>query len=563
MRFSAVVAFHCAIFFSVFFAPFAVHAYTHTATANGQLIRWHAGQKLFLAGNPNSQENFSPSAFRNAVVNGLQQWKWATGNQFDFDYWQGSDNHVFLPNLQQNGLSSIFFASNSNEISDPNILGYTQIWYNNHTGDLVEADILLNDKDYLLTNNPHDTSSTSIGSSRPAIYINNVITHELGHAIGLSHSGDINSSMLYVEFAEQNKIGCDDWSAARHLYPSPQSNTGVLTGLVLDPNGNPLSGVMIVAISKLRGIPIATVHTDQSGTFNFGALEAGSVALAIENFQGSPASVPSRFQSKAPGLCNGSHLPTQFLTTCDGLALQEIKINAGAVTNAGVVITSCSSVSDSGNLYSQTLTPEMVVDQTQLGQSKIYHYQANGPFTITATAHLLLSDIQLDLKAYDQNGQEIALTVKSPLYQSADSPFQITDTQVSGNAIGPITVVAVPGLISLSNFPAPSIWPNSAHLYVLSFHSNPTDPISPLPNNARCAAPASFQAYTSPAGDPMKNSVSTDRSTAGFCSKANASTLHSPKGSVPTEEIFSWFFPFLIAVGVQLYFRKRTVKLET
>ena len=279
--------------FSTIFELQTSFAYTLSTTDTGKQIRWKYGQKFFLAGNPTGRDGFPSDLFRSAVVDGLQQWKWATHGMVDFDYWQGTTGE-YETNLKNNGLSSIFFASNSQESIDQNIIGYTKLWFNSNNGDIIEADIMLNDRDYELTNSPYDTSSSHNHQfSRPKVYLNNIITHELGHAIGLSHSGNINSSMLYVEYAEQSKIGCDDWAGARHLYPSDLSGIGTLTGTILAPNGDPVAGAMVTAISKQRGIPIASVHSDQNGRFYFGALEAGGVALMIEHFQGSTNSVPT------------------------------------------------------------------------------------------------------------------------------------------------------------------------------------------------------------------------------------------------------------------------------
>ncbi|MBC7398153.1 MAG: matrixin family metalloprotease, partial [Bdellovibrionales bacterium] len=202
----------------ILFIAQSAFAYTLTTAPSGQPIRWRYGQKLFLAGNFQGKDKLSPDFFYQSVVNGLQQWKWASGSQFDFEYWQGNDAKIYDASLKQNGLSSIFFASNSAEASDPNIIGFTQVWYNNDSGDLIETDIMLNDRHYELTDQVSDTSAGTVPwGARPKVYLGNIITHELGHAIGLSHSGNINASMLYIEYPEQSKLGCDDRAAARHL----------------------------------------------------------------------------------------------------------------------------------------------------------------------------------------------------------------------------------------------------------------------------------------------------------------------------------------------------------
>jgi hypothetical protein len=555
-----------ALFF--IFAPIGVgHAYTLTTTTSGQNIHWPYGQKLFLAGNPTGRENFPADFFKTAVINGLQQWNWATGGMFDFDYWQGTDPSIYEANLDQNGLSSIFFASNSTAAVDPNVIGFTQVWYNNDTGNMVEADVMLNDRNYELTTNPQDTSSNGIGpSGYPQVYIANIITHELGHAIGLSHAGNLNSTMLYVEFSGQDQLACDDWSAARHLYPSNGSNTGTLTGTIVSPTGDAVAGALVIAISKSRGTPLASVHTDQNGEFNFGALEAGQVALMVEPFQGSPASVPARVQAKITSeVCDGNSYPPNFYTNGDGHTLEQYSVASGSNLNVGTLRLSCNAITDSQTRY-QAGAPDMLVDINQFSVNKNYQFTANGPFKITGIGYLLLSSVKVSLSVTDANGNAIAVQTLSPLY-TADSNFSIVDTQVVGTATGVINVQVTTSSIPLSNYPTPALWPSSTPYFMITFDSAPTAPAAnALPNNARCAPPTTFAAYQSPAGNPVLNSAAdTTRSSAGFCGNANAATLHAKKSahrSVPFEAIFSWFFPLLIALFTQLYFRSRAAKLK-
>jgi hypothetical protein len=543
-----------------------VNAYTLTSTTEGQLIRWRYGQKLFLAGNPTGKDQLDPEAFKKTVIQGLQQWKWATEGQFDFEYWQGNDRNIYIPNLENNGLSSIFFASNSNETSDPNVIGFTQVWYNNNNGDLIETDIMLNDRNFSLTLNPADTSSQGSFGVRPKVALGNIVTHELGHALGLSHSGDINSSMLYVEFSEQARISCDDWAGAHHLYPSPSVTTGALTGVILSPQGDRVAGASVTAISKSRGNAIASVLSDQNGIYYFGALEPGSYSLMIQPFRGSKDSVPARVQSRTQNICSGGIYPSNFVTSPDSHSLKEFRVQAGGVLSAEAYSLGCLPTQDSQRLFSESLAPDLLVDVAPLGIGRTYSFESHGHFRISALAYLLMSPIHLTLKVTDAHGRTLQLQQKSPLYQSPDSSFIIPDSQVEGFAVGTIQVTASPQATDFSQFPSPALFPNDTPYFVLAFSDQaPALSLDQLPDNARCFPNTPFKTYTSPRGDPIRFSSTTSaRDGIGFCAPAaNAASNNQgkPSRSAPLEAIVGWFIPLGVIVAFQLYSKRRHAKL--
>src|SRR4051812_22733798 len=122
-------------------------AYTPTLTQNGVRVRWNGRARLPLAGNPRNTSQMSPEKFYASVTRSLQRWQAASGGGVTFDYWQGTDPGIYEPNSIYNGLSSVYFASNANANPglSPNVLGLTQVWYNTDNGEILEADVVLND----------------------------------------------------------------------------------------------------------------------------------------------------------------------------------------------------------------------------------------------------------------------------------------------------------------------------------------------------------------------------------------------------------------------------------
>lgn len=558
-RFSFLLSFTASLIHTI-----PAQSYTITQTQNGQGIRWHYGQKFFLAGNTSNKAELSSTSIWNAVVNGLQQWKRASQGMFDFDYWQGSDPATFTAKQQQDGLNSIFFASASNQKMDPNIIGFTQVWYNSVSGSMIEADIILNDIDYNLTDQPHDTSAR--GGSKN-VYLNNVITHELGHAMGLSHSNSINSTMLYVEFSEQNKLGCDDWLAAKHLYPTIHNGVGSLNGTILSPYSEPVAGAVVTAISIARGIPLASVLTDQNGRYNFGALEAGKVSLMVESYQGTPSSIPSRMRVKlGVSVCDNNQFPKNFITTDDQHTLQTFNVSEAKTSSAGVYRLNCGEVTEA-KLAADTPAPEVMVDRGEAGSTKTYTFEANGDFKITGLGYLLLSPIKVSLTAMDASGNAIAQTKDGALYRSKTSDYKIEDSTISGTAYGLITVKAEISSNDDANFPVPAVKKSESPYFVLVFNGNPNAALpSNLPNNARCFSDDPLPEYQSPPGKPIRDSTTTfSRDSVGFCGNAHAASFYegkpTPRSSTSIGSILGWAFPFLVAFACQLFLRKRRAKL--
>jgi len=199
--------------------------FVQTKTGSGLPLKWPNGFKVNFAGNPTNQSSIHPDYFFQVIAQGLQKWKSASGNAFNFDYWQGTSSSTYIQNSQYNGQSSIYFVSQSTDRMglDSGVLGYTQVWYNTGSGEILETDIVLNDYNFFFTPNPQDSH---FNQNSRRIFIENVVTHELGHVFGLSHSSALQDTMLYVEAPEQNTLSCNEWTGIRSIYATGSLGMG-------------------------------------------------------------------------------------------------------------------------------------------------------------------------------------------------------------------------------------------------------------------------------------------------------------------------------------------------
>ena len=220
-------------------------AFSETLTADGTALRlpdsnpWKNDPYLPLAGYTPNVAGVYPEELRDAAIRSLQRWQRATGDVLQFDYWQGNDPEVFVPALRRDGISSLFFSSADEDGHELGLrtAGYTKLWYDADTGAIVEVDIVLNDIDFLFTTDPVEVTYDQEGWFGHVLRLEDVIAHELGHAIGLGHSGTRAATMYPSTWYGQGELGCDDLAGSRTLYGGP--GVGCCPAVSWIPGGSP------------------------------------------------------------------------------------------------------------------------------------------------------------------------------------------------------------------------------------------------------------------------------------------------------------------------------------
>ena len=553
----------------------SVWAYVPTVTAAGTGVRWSGDHRLNLAGNPTNRSGISEASFNQAVVRGLQRWNVASGGTAAFDYWQGTDSKVYPANSDFNGLSSIYFASNTGTPLSPNILGLTQVWYNTANGQILEADIVLNDLAYHFTTNPADTSGYgSNHANSNKVFIENVITHEIGHAYGLSHSGGLQSTMLFMESPEQAFLGCDEQVGIRALYPLAQNTErGTIRGKVNQPGGTPVFGAHVLAISRNRGTVLATGITDPSGNYAISALEPGTYFLMAEPYFAGAGALPPYYAGINPAICGGTAFSRTILSDQSQNRPHPVLLSAGEVIaptlvvscgkNSGAAVpieTATVSISSAPVIYDGSGTGFGAA--SELNAFDVLNYRVknvSGHIEIHSLAYTLYSPVHAVVRLLDSFGNQVRSHLNETAF-TGSSGFINYDSSLSADDLpldNYIVEVSTSALVA-SVYPAGPLALDSVPFVMITGSVNEAPPplSGPLATNGRCKMAENFPAYASPLGGPRRSTpiitpIKNERT--GFCGTVSG---HSgPNDSEPPGPgaIAGWFLPWafmLISIRV-------------
>lgn len=188
--------------------------------------------------------------------------------------------------------------------------GRTRIFYT-ESGTITEADIALN---------PAQQFSTD---GTPGTYdLEATLTHEIGHLLGLDHSGVAGATMqprqgkngLYKMAAlVPRSLSEDDRAGVRALYGARGENEksrGTITGTINYNGGAPAYGANVWAEDAESGRLIASNITLANGTYRIEGLEAGNYRLWVEALDGVvPASEIASGRGQYVGLALNSLPP--------------------------------------------------------------------------------------------------------------------------------------------------------------------------------------------------------------------------------------------------------------
>lgn len=577
------------ILFAAFFLMRSASAYVYTTDSSGTPLRWPDPVKPIFYANWTNSDFLSYTQIFNMFTNPLQRWKNTGSSSVDFLYYQSGSNPTSWGFDSKN---AVFFQSQApaNQQLGSSTIGITYTY--SIAGVIVETDIEFNDVNFNFTTNPSDSSRFGAGRN---VYLENVATHEFGHALGLGHSAILQSSMMFIEDRGQSKPSCDDIQGLGAAYPSTSFSTGrgAISGSIDNGGGTDIFGAHVVAISKVRGTVVSGAITDPNGDYTISNLEPGDYYLMVEPFQ-AVAPISSLCGGTAAGCyygtvnahtqCTGATLPfkREFIEASAGTA-QTVSVASGVTTAMGAESVACVDMTDPWAAAADVIGTAPIVLASNAGADVSTGFR--GQMTSGNSQYYLLDNVDGDIKV-----NVLSYGIYSPL------DAQVTLVNAAGVAIAGVSVTSnvfsntssymnYDASVSLSNAAVGDYYVKVTHAGTLSSQLYPggtvsrqldtvpyyfvvvtvNDATSLLPstasplltNNARCEKADSFSAY--PDLGPGANSVSAAAGGVNTSVKTKVmgcGTIANSNGgdrSSSAEAIFSiWGFAFALVFARSL-----------
>ncbi len=283
----------------ILFLSTELFAYVQGRGVNGNVVRWGSQiSQITLYVKTANRQNVNAQAIFAIVEAAAQEWNNTSPVQIV---------PVLNTGAIVRGASNIYFSSGASAVFSgmgTGVLGVTQTLYD-EDGTIVGGDVVINDS---MTLEVNDSSLNN--------YLGNIITHELGHLLGLSHSEVKDSTMIYTALRGQNTLASDDKSGIYSLYPT--SGKGKISGKVV--GGESYIGILgthVQAISRRTGKVMAGVYSDADGSFSIEGLDLTDSYYLYLSPASMLAQVPEYYSEAKKNFCtSGSFYRGSFFESC-------------------------------------------------------------------------------------------------------------------------------------------------------------------------------------------------------------------------------------------------------
>jgi hypothetical protein len=240
----------------------------------------------------------SPNDLQGALSRAFTTWQDVRSASISFQF----VGFTSAPPGDEDGVTSIGFLDRPDL---EGVLGATQFLVDEDTGAILEADIFFN---------AAFPWSTADGGEAGRFDLEAIAVHEIGHLLGLGHSGigetealpgggrrviAAGAVMFPIAFGSGNttlrRLLPDDIAGVSDLYPdgSFRRETGSLSGRVTK-NGRGVAGAHVLAFNPATGASVGGFTENRAGDFVIAGLAPGAHVIRVEPLD--DASVQSFFE---------------------------------------------------------------------------------------------------------------------------------------------------------------------------------------------------------------------------------------------------------------------------
>ena len=265
------------------------------------------------------------------------------------------------------------------------VVGLTEVSYT-PAGSINSATVYLNEENYRFVSTPGP-------SSMGQVYLKDVLTHELGHFLGMAHSEVLDSTMFYQTFPGQSELGADDKAGVRSKYVT---GFGKISGFAKGGRHIGILGVHVQAISRKTGQAISSI-SDPTGYFEIGGLDLEDTyylySAPLQNLN----SLGSYLSNTQTEFCPGAYVPS-FFSKCgrdfDGIA-QGVTLTASRPTVAVGEVTINCTLRVPGDYIQQKLKP-------LFGEMELFNFGEEPRFEKTHIGYFNLNELTETFSGFEK-----------------------------------------------------------------------------------------------------------------------------------------------------------------